>query len=71
MTSLETYQEEITQYLFSKFAAYNVPQHVLMETAQYCATATILAAQNEVRNACRQYRAQMKGGTRRHENSSD
>lgn len=71
MTSLETYQEEITQYLFSKLAAHNVPKHVIMETAQYCVTATILAAQNEARNACRQYRTQMKGGTRRHENSSD
>lgn len=68
MTSLETYQEEIAQYLHSKLTAHNVPQHAIMEIAQYCLTATMLAAQNEVRKAFQQYNAQMKGGARYREN---
>lgn len=68
MTSLETYQEEIAQYLHSKLTEHNVPPHVIMEIAQYYLTATMLAAQNEVRKAFQQYNAQMKGGTRHREN---
>lgn len=68
MTSLETYQKEIAQYLRSKLTEHNVPQHAIMEITQYCLTATMLATQNEVRKAFQQYNAQMKGGTRYREN---
>ena len=51
----ETYQSEITEYMTSKLAAYDVPMHTIMEIAQYCFSCTLLVANDEVRRAYRNW----------------
>ena len=58
----DTYAREITEYLTSKLADYNVPIHTIMEIAQYCFTATYHIANTEVRRACKQYENAMRRG---------
>lgn len=53
MSALETYQNDITKYLTSKLEAYNVPEHIIMEVAQYTLTQTIIVSNEETRRACR------------------
>lgn len=58
-TKLETYQDDLTQYLSSKLENYNIPQCVLMEIAQYTFTQTCIVANDEVRRAYRDWKHQM------------
>jgi predicted RNase H-like nuclease (RuvC/YqgF family) len=51
----ETYQNEITEYMVSKLAEYNVPIHTIMEITQYCFQGTLLVAHDEVRRAYRHW----------------
>lgn len=62
---LETYQNEIIEYLTSKLEIHNVPKHTIMEIAQYCYTATLLTANDEVRRNFRHWEKHQKKGTRR------
>ena len=55
---LETYQNEIIEYMSSKLADYNVPIHTIMEVAQYCYSATMLVSNDEVRRAYRHWEKQ-------------
>ena len=59
---LETYQNEIIDYLTSKLENYNVPKCTIMEIAQYCYTATIYTANDEVRRAYRHWDKQQTRG---------
>lgn len=61
---LETYQNEIIEYMASKLEDYNVPKHIIMEVAQYCYSATMLVSNDEVRRAYRHWEKQFKKGTR-------
>lgn len=47
------YQDEITNYITSKLAKYDVPLHTMMEIAQYAMCATALVSNNELRENCR------------------
>ena len=55
----ETFQSEITEYLTSKLFKYNVPNHTIMEIAQYCMSGTTLVAKDEVRRAYRHWSKQL------------
>ncbi len=59
-TKLETYQDDLTQYLSSKLENYNIPQCVLMEIAQYTYTQTYIVAGDEVQRAYKDWKYHMK-----------
>ena len=60
---LETYQNEIIEYMTSKLEDCNVPKHTIMEVAQYCYSATLLVANDEVRRFHRLWEKQQRKGT--------
>lgn len=65
------YQEEITKYLCSKLEPYNVPDHIIMEIAQYAMVGTLIVSNAEVREAQRYIKYEMRKGTRRRGYSSE
>lgn len=62
---LETYQNEIIEYMTSKLAEFNVPVHTIMEIAQYCYSATLFVSNDEVRRAFRHWENQQKRSIKR------
>ena len=53
---IETYQNDLCEYLMSKFAPYNIPLHVLKETAQYAIGETHIVVNEEIKRAYKQWR---------------
>jgi hypothetical protein len=60
MSNLETYQNEIIEYLSSKLSIYNVPKYTIMEIAQYCMSGTLLVVNDEVRKEYKKWNKQME-----------
>lgn len=57
---INTYQNDITDYLKSKLEGYNVPLCTVMEIAQYCVTQTIVVSNDELRRAYEYWEKQVK-----------
>lgn len=57
---INTYQNDITEYLKSKLEGYNVPLCTVMEIAQYCVTQTIIVSNDELRRAYEYWERQVK-----------
>jgi hypothetical protein len=49
----ETYQKDIADYIYSKLEGFKVPDHTIMEIAQYCAYQTALVLNDEIWKAQR------------------
>ena len=61
----ETYHDEVTTYLLSKFADYEIPAYIIMDVAQYATYAAYLVTVNEVNDAFKDWkRLTTKGSTK-------
>lgn len=62
---INTYQNDITEYLKSKLEGYNVPLCTVMEIAQYCVTQTIIVSNDELRRAYKYWEREVRKGMSR------
>ena len=53
LTKWEMYPSKIMEYLASKFAPFDIPEHIIMETAQFVVTETYMVITDEVDKAYR------------------
>ena len=66
---IETYQSDLCEYLASKLAPYDIPIHVVMETAQYALGETYIVVNEEVSRAYKRWRREQKRYYGRHRKS--
>jgi hypothetical protein len=59
------FQEELIEYIQSKFAKYDIPTHELMEVVQYILIGNDFVVRDEVDRAYNFWNRQMKKGTKR------
>lgn len=61
----QAFQEELIEYMQSKFAEYNIPIHEFMEAVQYILIGNELVVRDEIENAFKLWNRQMKQGATR------
>lgn len=61
----QAFQEELIEYIQSKFAKYDIPTHELMEAVQYILIGNDFVVRDEVEKAYKEFKYQLNKSTRR------